>query len=77
MKSQIKRRNLLTGTKDNTARIKALLREICTLVGILTCRASARPRTWASPDSNTTNYDKSEASIWSRCVCSRSPAASV
>jgi transposase len=30
MKSQIKRRNLLTGTDEDPARIKALLQEICT-----------------------------------------------
>jgi transposase len=30
MKSQIKRRNLLTGTNKDPARIKALLQEICT-----------------------------------------------
>jgi transposase len=30
MKSQIKRRNLLAGTNEDPARIKALLQEICT-----------------------------------------------
>jgi transposase len=30
MKSQIKRRNLLTGADEDPGRIKALLREICT-----------------------------------------------
>jgi transposase len=30
MKSQIKRRNLLTGTDEDPGKIKALLREICT-----------------------------------------------
>jgi transposase len=30
MKSQIKRRNLLTGTNEDPGRIEALLREICT-----------------------------------------------